>query len=149
MATKEDVGHGRVEIRNCSIIDNLELIEQKNSWKNLSTLIKIESEIYNKKTGETAKSDRYYISSKKITALNLGNYIRNHWEIQAFHWSLEVVYHEGFQAKRNKNGIINFNTLSKCAISLLVDEKTFKKSKPLKQQRTFAQRDYRELILNC
>lgn len=148
-AITEDVGHGRVEIRKCSIIDNLELIEQKNSRKNLSRLIKIESEIYTKKTGETTKNDRYYISSKNITALNSSNYIRSHWEIEAFHWSLDVVYHEDFQAKRNKNGIINFNTSIKCAISLLVEEKTFKKPKPLKQQRAFAQRDYRELILNC
>jgi hypothetical protein len=60
---------------------------------------------------------------------------------------LDVIYNEDFQAKRNKNEILNFNTLSKCAISLLNEEKTFQKSKPSKQQRAFAQRDYRELIM--
>ncbi len=148
-AIMEDVGHGRAEIRKCSIIDDLGLIEQKNSWKNLQTLIKIESEIYHKKTGETTRSKRFYISSKITTACAFNSYVRGHWEIEALHWSLDVIFNEDFQAKRNKNGIINFNTLSKCAISLLTEEKTFPKSKPLKQQRAFAQREYRELILNC
>ncbi len=73
--------------------------------------------------------------------------VRNYWDVESFHWSLDVVYNEDFQAKPNKNGVLDFNTLSKCAISLLVEEKSFKKSKPLKQQRAFMNRDYRELIV--
>jgi predicted transposase YbfD/YdcC len=53
--------------------------------------------------------------------------VRGHWEIKSMHWSLDVIFGEDFQAKRNKNGILNFNTLSKCAISLLVEEKTVPK----------------------
>ena len=149
ISKKEDIGHGRVEVRKCSIINDLKDVSQKNNWKNLNTIIKIESEVYNKKTAETTTSERFYISSKKESASYFNSNVRNHWAIESFHWSLDVVYNEDFQAKRNKNGILNFNTLSKCAISLLVEEKSFKKSKPLKQQRAFAQRDYRELILNC
>ncbi len=48
-ATTECIEHGRVEIMKCFIINNLELIEQSQNWKNLFTLIKVESEIYNKK----------------------------------------------------------------------------------------------------
>ena len=149
ISKKEDIGHGRVEVRKCSIINDLKDVSQKNNWKNLNTIIKIESEVYNKKTAETTTSERFYISSKKESASYFNSNVRNHWAIESFHWSLDVVYNEDFQAKRNKNGILNFNTLSKCAISLLVEEKSFKKSKPLKQQRAFAQREYRELILNC
>jgi predicted transposase YbfD/YdcC len=148
-SVKEDVGHGRVEKRICSIIHDLGLLEQSKDWKGLNTLIKIESEVYNKKSAEISTSIRYYICSRIASASELGSYIRGHWEIESMHWSLDVIYNEDFQAKRNKNGIMNFNTLSKCAISLLVDEKTFKKSKPIKQQRAFAQRDYRELLLKC
>ena len=146
--TTEEIGHGRIETRKCSIITNLEDIEQKNNWKKLSTIIKIESEICNKKTGEISNAERFYISSKTDTSSYFATNVRDHWGIESYHWSLDVVYDEDFQAKRNKNGILNFNTLSKCAISLLVEEKSFKKSKPLKQQRAFAQREYRELILN-
>ena len=146
-ATTEGVEHGRVEIRKHFMINNLELIEQKQNWKNLCTLIKVESEIYNKKTGETTINERFYISSKEASASQFGSYIRGHWQIESMHWSLDVIFGEDFQAKRNKNGILNFNTLSKCAISLLVEEKTFPKSKPLKQQKAFAKRSYRELIL--
>lgn len=148
MSKTDDLGHGRVETRRCFIIEDLSLIEKQTDWKNLSTLIKIESEIYYKKTGKTTNEERYYISSRIAKAEDFGSYVRNHWGIESLHWSLDVIYNEDFQAKRNKNGILNFNTLSKCAISLLNEEKTFQKSKPIKHQRAFAQRDYRELILN-
>ncbi len=90
-------------------------------------MIKVESEIYNKKTGETSKNERFYISSKEASATKFGSYTKGHWEIESMHWSLDVIFGEDFQAKRNKKGILNFNTLSKCAISLLVEEKTVPK----------------------
>lgn len=144
----EDVGHGRVEIRKCSIIEDLSLLENASDWQELKTLIRIESEVYTKKTGTSTTEERFYISSRQASASEFGSYVRNHWSIESMHWSLDVIFGEDHQAKRNKNGVLNFNALSKLAISLLTDEKTFKKSKPLKQQRAFALRSYRELILN-
>lgn len=145
--TEEELGHGRIEKRRCLIISNLDLVDQKDDWLGLKTLIKIESEVCDKKTGLVTESERYYISSLNCGAERLGNYVRKHWSIESMHWSLDVIFSEDFQAKRNQNGIMNFNTLSKCANSLLVDEKTFPKSKPLKRQKSFAQREYREKIL--
>lgn len=38
-----DCGHGRVEVRKCSIITDLEFIEDAHKWKDLQTIIKIDS----------------------------------------------------------------------------------------------------------
>jgi hypothetical protein len=39
-----DVGNGRVETRVCSITDNLDLLTNAVGWKDISTLVKIESQ---------------------------------------------------------------------------------------------------------
>jgi hypothetical protein len=43
---ESDFGHGRVETRRCSVISELSLIESKEEWTGLKTLVKIESERY-------------------------------------------------------------------------------------------------------
>lgn len=46
----ESCGHGRVEVRKCSVISDLEFIDNAHKWKDLKTIVKIESKIYFKKT---------------------------------------------------------------------------------------------------
>jgi predicted transposase YbfD/YdcC len=60
----QNLDHGRIEARKCSVISNFEFIENNNKRKNLTSIIKIES------TREFKNSDkpiqhatRYYISS--------------------------------------------------------------------------------------
>jgi predicted transposase YbfD/YdcC len=74
-----DVGHGRVEHRVCSVIDNLSMVEQKDEWKNLRCLVKVEAERYMKSTGKSEKETRYYISSLPAEASILNTSIRSHW----------------------------------------------------------------------
>lgn len=145
----EEIGHGRIEKRKCLVIKDLGLLESPTDWLGLHSLVKIESTVCDKKTGLVTESERYYISSLSCGAEKLGNYVRNHWSIEFMHWSLDVIFSEDFQAKRNENGIRNFNVIAKCANSLLTNEKTFPKSKPLKRQKALAQTIYRELILKA
>ncbi len=64
MYTNYDLGHGRIETRTCSVLNNFQFIEQNNRWKNLKTIIKIEStREFKNSDKDTEKSTRYYISS--------------------------------------------------------------------------------------
>ena len=63
-----DAGHGRVEQRICTVISDLSMIEQKEQWKNLKSLVRVESERYIKSTGKTEKETRLYISSLSADA---------------------------------------------------------------------------------
>ena len=47
--TTEDCGHGRVEVRKCCIISDLEFIDDVDKWKDLQIVVKNESKIYLKK----------------------------------------------------------------------------------------------------
>lgn len=132
-----DIGHGRIETRVCSGITNLEYIEDASNWKDLTTIIKIDS------TREFKNSDKpkqlatqYYISSMSATAEDFQKAIRSHWSIEnGLHWTLDVAFGEDASRKRANNASQNFSLLTKIALNLLKNEKTLKvgiKSRRLK-----------------
>ncbi len=144
-----DCGHGRVEVRKCSTITDLEFVDDAYKWKDLQTIIKIESVIHFKKNKTDTTSTSVYISSLPADAKLLNTSIRSHWAIENnLHWNLDVIFKEDHQEKRNQTAIENFNLISKFAITMLDQEKTYKKSTNRKPQKAFGSDTYRELILN-
>jgi len=147
--TELDMGHGRVEIRKCDVISNLELIEQQSFWKNLTSVVRIAAEITDKKSGVTTHNTRYYISSIQPNAHLINRSVRSHWGIEnKLHWTLDVVMKEDNQLARKDNLPENLNIIKKIGIGLLNKETTEMKSKPLKMQKAYGDDQYRELILN-
>lgn len=125
--THTEKGHGRIETRNCQVINNLTFIDDKDQWKNLTSVIKVESQrdIRGKITNET----RLYISSIKDDAKNFNSYIRQHWGIEnSLHWTLDVTFNEDHQRKRNGMAAQNFAVVQKIALNLLKVESSQKAS---------------------
>jgi predicted transposase YbfD/YdcC len=115
-----DTGHGRVESRTCTVIDDLSMIEQKDQWEKLQSLVRIDSERYIKSTGKTEKETRYYISSLPADASLLNSSIRSHWGIEnALHWTLDVAFNEDNSRKRQGYAAQNFSVLNRIALNLL------------------------------
>src|SRR3982751_3826709 len=75
---QSNVGHGRVETRITSVIEDTDWICQKEEWKHLHSLIKVEGTRYNKKNKKEESSERYYISSKKASARYFQEAVRTH-----------------------------------------------------------------------
>jgi predicted transposase YbfD/YdcC len=143
-----DTGHGRMEKRVCKVIDDLSFLDGKEDWKDLRTIVQIESEIYEKKTGKKSESIRYYISSCLAISKQLAQDIRNHWSIENnLHWNLDVIFKEDFQLKRKGSSVENYAVVSKLALGLLDAEKSKKKSKPIKMLIASINDGYREKIL--
>ena len=119
--THQDLGHGRIETRTCSVIKDFKFIQENNKWKGLQSIIKIDSirEFKNSnKPKETAT--RYYISSLKTDAESFQKAIRLHWGIEnKLHWVLDVAFSEDNSRKRNGNAPQNFSILGKMALNLL------------------------------
>jgi predicted transposase YbfD/YdcC len=127
VSDETDAGHGRVERRICTVINDLSMIEQKEQWKNLQSLVRIEAERYIKSTGKTENEIRYYISSLPADASLLNRSIRSHWGIEnSLHWTLDVAFNEDNSRKREGNAAQNFSVLSRIALNLLKNEKTTK-----------------------
>ena len=126
--THEDLGHGRIETRKCSLIDTFEFIGNTDKWTELKSIVKIESirEFKNaNKANETAI--RYYISSLKTSPEALLKMVRLHWGIEnKLHWALDVAFSEDASRKRAGNAAQNFSVLSKIALNLLRKDKITK-----------------------
>jgi predicted transposase YbfD/YdcC len=146
----EDLGHGRIETRTCSVITDFQFIKNKNDWKNLKSIIRIESvrEFKNsEKPKETAT--RYYISSIKNKASCFQSAIRSHWAIEnKLHWTLDVAFSEDTSRKRAGNAAQNYSILLKIALNLLKNESSKKLSMKSKRLEAGWNEDYLLKILN-
>jgi predicted transposase YbfD/YdcC len=142
-----DTGHGRIETRKCSVVDDLSFFDIKNEWEAIKSVIKIDSNRYIKSTGKSSNETRYYISSLKTDAEEINQAVRSHWSIENnLHWTLDVVFSEDASRKRKKNSAANFTLLTKIAMALLAREET-KMSMRAKRYRATVSPEYREKVL--
>lgn len=145
-----DSGHGRIETRKCEIITDLRFLDGAKDWDGLKSIIRIESERIEKKTGKSSNETRYYISSIDKNAKRINKSIRSHWAIENnLHWSLDVLFKEDDSLKKIGNSAANFNIILKLALAMIEKEKSRKRSKPIKRMTAALDDKYREKILNC
>jgi len=124
-----DSGHGRVETRKCSVITNLEHIETQNEWRDIKSIIKVETIRYNKTKETTENATRIYISSLSLDANLFQEYIRSHWGIEnKLHWMLDVAFNEDASRKRAGNSAQNFSVVNKIALMMIKSDTTIKAS---------------------
>ena len=123
-----DSEHGRIDQREIQVIDVAKLDKMIDSrWRGLKSIARIicTSEF----EGQTQVEKRFYISSLSAEKpLDILLAIRSHWQIEScLHWSLDVTFREDSCRIRDKNAALNMSWLRKFALSLLKNEKSFKK----------------------
>ena len=117
---RTDYGHGRIEERRCSVITDLKWVDQFQEWKELNSIIKLESDRHDLNKGESSKETRYYISSLKQDPAFINKAIRSHWGIEnKVHWILDVAFREDDSRIRKGNGAQNFSVIRRIALNLL------------------------------
>lgn len=122
-----DVGHGRIEIRKCLVYTDLSHIDNVAKWKNLRSLVKIESMRHIKSTGQEQRETRLYISSIEPFAKKISESIRAHWGVEnSLHWVLDIAFGEDKSSKTNQNAVENFSIINRIALNLLKNEKSKK-----------------------
>ena len=112
--TEENRSHGRVEQREVRSVTDIEWLEGKAHWKDLTTIIQYRCWRNGKMT------DRYYISNADMSAQEFYQCIRGHWSIEnKLHWSLDMIFHEDAAQASKGHAPENLNILRKLALSLL------------------------------
>ena len=146
----EDLDHGRIETRKCSIINDFKFIEDDSKWTELKTVIKIESTREFKNSDKpTETATRYYISSLIANPEDFQKIIRSHWHIEnKLHWTLDIAFSEDASRKRTGNAAQNFSVLMKIALNLLKNEKTEKQGVKGKRLRAAYDNEYLIKLLN-
>jgi predicted transposase YbfD/YdcC len=136
-----DINGNRIEIRKCTVLTDLSLLDEKQNWSNLNAVVRIQStrEVANRKTTET----RYYISSLTTTAKEFNRLIRSHWQVEnKLHWQLDVTFCEDKSRKRKGNSAENFSLLTKTALNIIRTNTHDKISLANKQYKAALNEDY-------
>ena len=143
-----DSGHGRIETRKCTVVDQLQFLDTKEQWAGLKSVVKIYSERIDKSNGKTQNETRYYISSCKPDPEKLNYIVRKHWSIEnQLHWVLDVTFNEDNSRRRVKNAASNFNIILKTAMVILKKDGDKTISLARKRYKAALECSYREKLL--
>ncbi|GAB3025548.1 hypothetical protein GCM10027051_32870 [Niabella terrae] len=134
--TSLEKSNGRIEKRTCKVITNMDWVCKQSSWKNLQSIISVESERSILATGEQQSEITYYIANLADSPESFLSITRQHWSIEnKLHWSLDVTFKEDLSTKQEGNAAENFGTITKVARNLLKNNQSkklsVKKKRPL------------------
>lgn len=114
-ATIED-GHGRHEERYVTVISDPTGLPSE--WPDVAAVVPVGSEREVK--GVNASSARYYLTSRRGTAAELGQYIRRHWAVEnELHWCLDVSFREDVSRVASGHAGTNLGLVRRVALSLV------------------------------
>jgi predicted transposase YbfD/YdcC len=112
--------HGRIERRSCTVINELDLIDEALKWSSLRSVVRVCREREELATGKKSKEYQYYICSKAITAEEANNAVRKHWSIEnKLHWTMDVIFSEDASRIRKGHADENFATIRRIALNIL------------------------------
>ena len=142
-------GHGRVEIRECWVIERLDYLEALRTaedWAELRSLVMVRAE---RRLAEQVSVEwRYFISSLADRAERMLAIIRSHWGVEnELHWCLDVAFGEDDSRIRKGDGAQNFSFLRRLALTLLRRETTAKMGLKAKRHQAGWNNDYLLTVL--
>lgn len=120
-ASQMDADHGRIEIRDCRILNakSIEYKEASSRWPGLKTLVEITSTVDygDRKTVTT----RMYISDEDFPKAAYFNMLaRGHWSIEnQLHWHLDVTFKEDAARARKGFAAENLSAIRKLALQIV------------------------------
>lgn len=120
-----DKGHGRIELRRCWTLSELDYLEQKPQWKDWQSIAMVQCQ--RRVNGQESVATRYYISSLARNAIKLAQAVRTHWSIEnSLHWVLDVSFDEDACRIRKDHAPQNMTLLRQIALNLLGRDKSTK-----------------------
>lgn len=141
-----DGEHGRIEIRRYWITSDINWLQGKELWENLTTIGMVQRE--RQVDGSISTETSYSINSIKSDAKNYAKAVRNHWAIEnSLHYVLDISFREDDCRIRRGNAAENFAVLRHIALNLLKKETSLKKSIKAKRLRAGWDNSYLEKVL--
>ena len=110
--------HGREEVRRAWVSCDIDEIQTAERWVGLKTVVRVEST--RTVDGKSSIENRFYISSRVLSASEALEASRNHWSIEnELHWVLDVAFREDECRVRAGNAAENLSMVRQLALSLL------------------------------
>ncbi len=139
--------HGRIEIRKCWSVGNIDWLNQRHDWVGLKSIAAVESK---RTVGEVVSVERrYFISSHSgRCSREIAGFVRNHWRVEnELHWILDVCFNEDSCRVRTQNAAENLARVRRIAHMMLKNEKTCKLGVKSKRAKAGYDRDYMLTVL--
>jgi predicted transposase YbfD/YdcC len=150
-ARTTDAGHGRIEERQITVVDDLSGQLTTDRWHGLQAVARVRSTVTVETTGQKRSQTRYYITShKRPEPEKLLDVVRGHWAIENnVHWLLDVTMGEDAHKVRDKRAAAAFSALRRYALNLLRLAPHRKKRQSIEQTRKLCawNRDYLAQVL--
>lgn len=121
-----DKGHGRFEVRECIISEEISWLPSKLDWTGINGVGAIYCRV--EKDGVISEQNHYFIySCIGLNAEQIMRYKRSHWGVENnLHWVLDMAFREDESRARKDNSAENFNVIRQMAFNILKSEKSFK-----------------------
>jgi predicted transposase YbfD/YdcC len=129
VSTLVEKGRGRIESRKVVATSNLDWMDAgiRAQWKDLRSIVMVESETTLLKTGATTRHVRYYISNLEQVAGDFQRDIRLHWSIEnQCHWVLDTAFREDHNQTFRQNSARNLSALRGIVLNLLKHDESLK-----------------------
>lgn len=102
-------------------------------WPGIKSVLRYEKLTEHLVTGNKTREVRYYISNLNGKAREAAIAVRTHWQIESFHWMLDVVFYDDANTTVNRRASGNMTMLKKMALSL------YRMMKPLEQAKSISE----------
>lgn len=137
-----DGGHGRIELRKCTVTDKVDWLKERHNWEGLRSIVKVESKTESSDNREP--DTRYYISSLPADAKRILISVRSHWAIEnSLQWVLDMSFNEDHSRIRKMNALENMAIIKHLALNMI--RKIQQKRQSIKGLRKVAGWDNRTL----
>ena len=111
-------GHGRIDERSYGIIKLPKDSPLKKSWPSVKA-IGYAVRITQDTKGNESFDTRYFVMNRYLPVSTFASAVRNHWSIEAMHWTLDVTFREDSQQTSERTLVNNLSWLRRFAISML------------------------------
>lgn len=113
-----DGDHGRIETRTTTVIHDIAWLQERHNWPGLNGVVIVES--IREIDGKAERETRFYITSLRLPATQVGLIVRNHWAVEnSLHWVMDMVFRDDECRVRTDHAPANFTTIKHMALNLL------------------------------
>ena len=143
--------NGRIVTRSVTVNHRLDWMdaEIRGKWRDLRSLIHVETQTTQLDSDEVRREVRYYLSSLDEPASAFQSHIRQHWSIEnSCHWVLDTAFREDHNQTYIGHAAKNLGALRRIVLNLLKIDLSDTRSLPKKRRRAMLDLNYRNSLLS-
>lgn len=103
------------------------------AWPGLRSIVRYEKRTEDLVSGKKTMEIRYYLSNLTGKASEVAMAIRQHWQVESFHWLLDVMFNDDANMTVNRRASGNMSLMKKMVLSL------YRMMKPMEQAKSISE----------